>query len=120
MPLLEVRGLEKWYGRRQVVNGVDFDVRDAVHHPGHLGQDLPRRAARCTEGGRELHQRGPLTQLAAEVRLGQGTVARLGPTLSAAVPKLSRFDRAVRSCAVAKGFDITMLLGTPSEGHSRS
>src|SRR5438270_9877165 len=26
MPLLQVRGLEKWYGRRQVVNGVDFDV----------------------------------------------------------------------------------------------
>ncbi len=26
MPLLEVTGLEKWYGRRQVVNGVDFDV----------------------------------------------------------------------------------------------
>jgi lipopolysaccharide export system ATP-binding protein len=26
MSLLEVRGLEKWYGRRQVVNGVDFDV----------------------------------------------------------------------------------------------
>jgi lipopolysaccharide export system ATP-binding protein len=26
MALLEVRGLEKWYGRRQVVNGVDFDV----------------------------------------------------------------------------------------------
>src|SRR6478609_394239 len=26
MPLLEVRGLEKWYGRRQVVNGVDFEV----------------------------------------------------------------------------------------------
>ena len=26
MPLLEVRGLEKWYGRRQVVNGVDYDV----------------------------------------------------------------------------------------------
>ncbi len=26
MPLLDVRGLEKWYGRRQVVNGVDFDV----------------------------------------------------------------------------------------------
>ncbi|WP_165225962.1 LPS export ABC transporter ATP-binding protein [Aquisphaera insulae] len=25
-PLLEVRGLEKWYGRRQVVNGVDFEV----------------------------------------------------------------------------------------------
>jgi lipopolysaccharide export system ATP-binding protein len=26
MPLLEVRDLEKWYGRRQVVNGVSFDV----------------------------------------------------------------------------------------------
>src|SRR3954470_835495 len=26
MALLEVRGLEKWYGRRRVVNGVDFDV----------------------------------------------------------------------------------------------
>ena len=26
MALLEVQGLEKWYGRRQVVNGVDFDV----------------------------------------------------------------------------------------------
>ncbi len=26
MALLEVRGLEKWYGRRQVVNGVEFDV----------------------------------------------------------------------------------------------
>jgi lipopolysaccharide export system ATP-binding protein len=26
MPLLEVRGLVKWYGRRQVVSGVDYDV----------------------------------------------------------------------------------------------
>jgi lipopolysaccharide export system ATP-binding protein len=26
MALLEVRGLEKWYGRRQVVSGVDYDV----------------------------------------------------------------------------------------------
>jgi lipopolysaccharide export system ATP-binding protein len=26
MALLQVRGLEKWYGRRQVVNGVDYDV----------------------------------------------------------------------------------------------
>jgi lipopolysaccharide export system ATP-binding protein len=26
MALLEVRGLEKWYGRRQVVNGVDYEV----------------------------------------------------------------------------------------------
>ena len=26
MAALEVRGLEKWYGRRQVVNGVDYDV----------------------------------------------------------------------------------------------
>src|SRR4051812_35719965 len=26
MALLDVRGLEKWYGRRQVVNGVDYEV----------------------------------------------------------------------------------------------
>jgi lipopolysaccharide export system ATP-binding protein len=26
MPLLQVSGLEKWYGRRQVVNGVDYEV----------------------------------------------------------------------------------------------
>ena len=26
MALLEVFGLEKWYGRRQVVNGVEFEV----------------------------------------------------------------------------------------------
>ena len=26
MAILEVRGLEKWYGRRQVVSGVDYDV----------------------------------------------------------------------------------------------
>jgi lipopolysaccharide export system ATP-binding protein len=26
MSLLQVRGLEKWYGRRQVVNGVDYEV----------------------------------------------------------------------------------------------
>src|SRR3954452_13942574 len=28
MALLEARGLEKWYGRRQVVNGVDFEVNE--------------------------------------------------------------------------------------------
>ena len=26
MPLLDVQGLEKWYGRRKVVDGVSFDV----------------------------------------------------------------------------------------------
>src|ERR1700719_3690781 len=26
MPLLQVTGLEKWYGRRKVVNGVDYEV----------------------------------------------------------------------------------------------
>jgi lipopolysaccharide export system ATP-binding protein len=28
MALLDVRGLQKWYGRRQVVNGVDFEVTE--------------------------------------------------------------------------------------------
>ena len=45
MALLEVRGLEKWYGRRQVVNGVDFDVE-----PGR-----GRRPAR-TQRRRQNHQ----------------------------------------------------------------
>ena len=35
MALLEVRGLQKWCGRRQVVNGVDFEVsqggKDRLH-----------------------------------------------------------------------------------------
>src|SRR5438105_3458235 len=28
MALLDVRGLQKWYGKRQVVNGVDFQVNE--------------------------------------------------------------------------------------------
>ena len=44
MPLLEVRGLEKWYGRRQVVNGVDFDVAqgEVVGLLGPNGRARPR------------------------------------------------------------------------------
>ncbi len=47
MPLLQVRGLEKWYGRRQVVNGVDFDVeqgrggRTAGPQRGRQDHELP-------------------------------------------------------------------------------
>ena len=50
---------------------VDLDVSHAVHHARHLAQDLPRRTARGAEGGRELDQRGPLAERAAEVGLGQ-------------------------------------------------
>ena len=55
---------------------VDLDVPYAVYHPRHLGQQLARGPARRAEGGRELHQRGPLTQLAAEVGFGQGERSR--------------------------------------------
>src|SRR5262245_51355934 len=44
MPLLEVRGLVKYYGRRKVVGGVDFDV-DAGEIVGLLG---PNGAGKTT------------------------------------------------------------------------
>lgn len=44
MALLEVRGLEKWYGRRKVVDGVDFNV-DAGEVVGLLG---PNGAGKTT------------------------------------------------------------------------
>src|SRR5213080_1723805 len=44
MPILEVRGLVKYYGRRKVVDGVDFDV-DAGEVVGLLG---PNGAGKTT------------------------------------------------------------------------
>ena len=38
MPLLDVRGLEKYYGRRKVVNGVTFDVNQGESSSGCLGR----------------------------------------------------------------------------------
>ena len=49
MPLLQVRGLEKRYGRRMVVSGVDYEVE--IPPPPHLAfRRLPlrRRKARVT------------------------------------------------------------------------
>ncbi len=42
MPLLQVTGLEKWYGRRKVVNGVDYEV-DQGEVVGLLGLTAPAR-----------------------------------------------------------------------------
>ena len=42
MPLLQVSGLEKWYGRRQVVNGVDYEV-ERGEVVGLLGPTAPAR-----------------------------------------------------------------------------
>ena len=45
MAMLEVRGLEKWYGRRQVVNGVDLRGRSSGEVVGLLG---PNGAGKTT------------------------------------------------------------------------
>ncbi|MGE3821665.1 MAG: LPS export ABC transporter ATP-binding protein [Isosphaeraceae bacterium] len=85
MALLEVRGLEKWYGRRQVVNGVDFDVnRGEV--VGLLG---PNGAGKTTsfrmtiglidsDGGKVLFDGRDVTRLPMyqRARLGMGYLAQ--------------------------------------------
>src|SRR3954451_15126272 len=85
MPLLEVRGLEKWYGRRNVVNGVDFDVsRGEV--VGLLG---PNGAGKTTsfrmtiglidaDGGKVVFDGSDMTNLPMyqRARLGMGYLAQ--------------------------------------------
>ncbi|EGJ72940.1 putative thioredoxin [Streptomyces sp. Tu6071] len=45
-----------------MVLGVDLHVRDAGNEPGDLIEHAARRPAGLAEGGRELHERGPLPQ----------------------------------------------------------
>jgi lipopolysaccharide export system ATP-binding protein len=79
MPLLQVRGLEKWYGRRQVVNGVDFDV-DRGEVVGLLG---PNGAGKTTsfrmtiglidsDGGKVMFDGRDVTRLPMYVRAKAG------------------------------------------------
>jgi lipopolysaccharide export system ATP-binding protein len=81
MHLLQVRGLEKWYGRRQVVNGVDFDV-DRGEVVGLLG---PNGAGKTTsfrmtiglidsDGGKVMFDGRDVTRLAMyeHARAGMG------------------------------------------------
>ena len=85
MPLLEVTGLEKWYGRRQVVNGVDFDV-DRGEVVGLLG---PNGAGKTTsfrmtiglidaDGGKVLFDGRDVTRLPMyeHARAGMGYLAQ--------------------------------------------
>src|SRR4051794_7824764 len=85
MALLEARGLEKWYGRRQVVNGVDFDVSQG-EVVGLLG---PNGAGKTTsfrmtigliaaDGGKVLFDGQDLTNLPMfkRARLGMGYLAQ--------------------------------------------
>jgi lipopolysaccharide export system ATP-binding protein len=85
MPLLEVTGLEKWYGRRQVVNGVDFEV-DQGEVVGLLG---PNGAGKTTsfrmtiglidaDGGKVMFDGRDVTRLAMylRARAGMGYLAQ--------------------------------------------
>jgi lipopolysaccharide export system ATP-binding protein len=85
MALLEVRGLEKWYGRRRVVNGVDFDVSQG-EVVGLLG---PNGAGKTTsfrmtiglidaDGGKVLFDGADVTALPMyqRARLGMGYLAQ--------------------------------------------
>jgi lipopolysaccharide export system ATP-binding protein len=85
MPLLEVNGLEKWYGRRQVVMGVDFNV-DRGEVVGLLG---PNGAGKTTsfrmtiglidaDGGSVLFDGVDVTKMAMylRARAGMGYLAQ--------------------------------------------
>src|SRR4051795_5931653 len=85
MALLEARGLEKWYGRRQVVNGVDFEVNQG-EVVGLLG---PNGAGKTTsfrmtiglidaDGGQVLFDGRDVTRLAMyqRARSGMGYLAQ--------------------------------------------
>ena len=62
----------------EVVLGVDLEVDDARHHRRHVGQDPPRRAARCAEGAGELEQGGALPQRTRQVVNGSGLALGAG------------------------------------------
>jgi lipopolysaccharide export system ATP-binding protein len=85
MALLEVSGLEKWYGRRQVVNGVEFEV-DKGEVVGLLG---PNGAGKTTsfrmtiglidaDGGKVMFDGRDVTRLAMylRARAGMGYLAQ--------------------------------------------
>ncbi|MGP0062175.1 MAG: LPS export ABC transporter ATP-binding protein [Isosphaeraceae bacterium] len=85
MALLEVSGLEKWYGRRQVVNGVEFEV-DQGEVVGLLG---PNGAGKTTsfrmtiglidaDGGKVMFDGRDVTKLAMylRARAGMGYLAQ--------------------------------------------
>jgi lipopolysaccharide export system ATP-binding protein len=79
MPLLQVIGLEKWYGRRQVVSGVDYEV-DRGEVVGLLG---PNGAGKTTsfrmtiglidaDGGKVLFDGRDVTRMPMFLRARQG------------------------------------------------
>src|SRR5437763_1512342 len=70
MPLLEVRGLVKFYGRRKVVDGVDFDV-DAGEVVGLLG---PNGAGKTTSFRMTT---GQITPNGGQVRFNNQDVTKL-------------------------------------------
>src|SRR5713101_6457172 len=71
--------------------GIDFHVRDTIHHAGDIAQDLSGRAARSAEGRGELHQSRPVAERGTKVGMRQpghrlGAVSRGGPDPAVARP----------------------------------
>ncbi len=133
MPLLEVRGLEKWYGRRQVVSGVDFDVSQG-EVVGLLG---PNGAGKTTsfrmtiglidaDGGQVVFDGRDVTHLPMyqRARLGMGYLAQdssvfkqlsVEDNLMAILetrPKLNRRQRVERQNELLTQFGLTQIRKT--------
>src|SRR5436309_12254432 len=133
MPLLEVQGLEKWYGRRQVVSGVDFDVNQG-EVVGLLG---PNGAGKTTsfrmtiglitaDGGKVVFDGRDVTHLPMyqRARLGMGYLAQdssvfkqlsVEDNLMAILetrPALSRKQRVARQDELLEQFGLTHIRRT--------
>src|SRR3982751_5165398 len=85
MALLEVRGLEKWYGPRKVVDGVSFDVNPGevvgLLGPNGAGKTTSFRMATgqiVPNGGRVVFDNKDVTSLAMyrRARLGMGYLSQ--------------------------------------------
>lgn len=136
MPLLEAHGLEKWYGRRQVVSGVDFEVNQG-EIVGLLG---PNGAGKTTsfrmtiglvtaDGGRVIFDGNDVTKMPMflRARAGMGylpqessifrqlTVADNLMAILETRPNLTRKQRKARMEMLLEQFGLKHIRGTVSQ-----